>query len=142
MIECLIVENPIDPTALTESVRSNADGAVALFLGTVRETSGAADRPGAVDRLEYEAYAPMAEKELVTIAEEAVGLFGVSSLVVHHRVGLLALGEIAVCIAVGSRHRAGAFDASRFVIEELKKRVPIWKKEVFEDGAVWVDPRP
>ncbi len=141
-IETVVTGNVIDVGPLIELVQEDTNGAMTFFLGTVRNTSGMPDREGGVVRLEYEAYGPMAEKELRVIAEESAQQFQVSNVVVHHRVGRLGLGEVAVMIAVGAPHRAAAFDACRYVIEELKKRVPIWKKEVFENGAVWVDPHP
>lgn len=142
MIQCLITENVIDAASLLEAVHNTANGAVLSFQGAVRRTSGVPGRDGRVVRLEYEAFAPMAEKEMLAIAAEAVEKSRVTDVVVHHRVGRLELGETALFVAVTAPHRADAFDACRYVIEELKKRVPIWKKEVFEDGAAWVDPHP
>lgn len=141
MIECKVVSTPIDTCALIARVSDERSGATSIFVGTARNTS--AERlDGAVTRLEYEAYEPMAERELESIADEAVERFGALHVLVHHRVGVLALGEAAVTVVVSTAHRAAAFDACRFVIEELKKRVPIWKKEVFVDGAEWVNARP
>lgn len=142
MIETLVTGRTLDPAQLISAVSDDANGAVSVFIGTVRSGSSSSERQGRVLRLEYEAYTPMAEGELRMIAAEAIERFGVSRIVAHHRVGILPVGEIAVVVAVGAPHRAGAFDACRYMIEELKKRVPIWKKEVFEDGAVWVDPHP
>jgi molybdopterin synthase catalytic subunit len=91
--------------------------------------------------MEYTAYRGMAEKELEAIAREAVDRFGTDDVVVEHRLGVLALGEASVAIAVAHPHRGKAYEASRFVIEELKRRVPIWKLEHYVDGArEWVDP--
>jgi molybdopterin synthase catalytic subunit len=141
MIECRIVDLPLDTAACIASAGDAGSGAIALFIGTARNSSSA--KPGdAVVRLEYEAYAPMAEREMLAIVDECVERFGIASAMVHHRVGALAIGEAAVVVAVGSPHRAAAFDGCRYIIEELKKRVPIWKKEVFNDGAEWVNARP
>ncbi len=142
MIETLIVSEPIDVAAISRRVIDPAAGGTALFIGTVRQSSGNRERQGRVIRLEYEAYVPMAEKEMNRIACDVLAGFGGTNLILHHRVGTLQITDIAVCVAVSTPHRGAAFDACRRVIEELKKHVPIWKKEVFEDGAEWVDPRP
>lgn len=142
MIETLIVSKPINPGQLLERVVDSRVGGIASFVGTVRNSSGKKEREGSVVRLEYEAYTPMAEGEMQKIAQEAVEKFGVVRVIVHHRVGRLQVTDVAVCIAVATPHRDAAFEACRYVIEELKKRVPIWKKEIFNDGAEWVDPRP
>lgn len=132
-----LVTRRIDVTALLHEVASPAHGATSLFLGTVRDVN---DGRG-VTGIEYSAYAAMAEAELARIASEAVARFGVDALVVEHRTGELGLGDVSVAIAVAHAHRASALDATRFVIEELKKRVPIWKREHYTDGArEWVDP--
>lgn len=141
MVECRVFPGPIDTCELLARVHDERSGATAVFLGTARNTS--AERSDSrVTRLEYEAYIPMAEKELRAIADEAVEKFGALHVLVHHRIGVLALGDAAVSVVVSTAHRAAAFDACRFIIEELKKRVPIWKKEVFVDGAEWVNARP
>jgi molybdopterin synthase catalytic subunit len=141
LIECTLLETPLDAGALIALAGQAATGATTAFVGTARNTSSA--RPGsAVVRLDYEAYIPMAEKELRAIADETADRFGVLSLLVHHRIGALSIGEAAVVVVVSAPHRAAAFDACRHVIEELKKRVPIWKKEVFNDGSEWVNSRP
>lgn len=136
MIE--IVREPIDVQRLVSLDAAGASGGLVLFLGTVRNRTG--DR--AVVRLEYEAYDAMAISEIETIVERATRDFDVDRVDVVHRVGALAMGEIAVAIAVRAAHRGAAFDACRFVIDSLKQTVPIWKKEFFEDGAVWVGDRP
>lgn len=141
MIECIVTSEPIDTGRLMTSASDPGAGAMALFIGTARNSSSA--RQGnQVSRLEYEAYVPMAEREMRSIAVEAIDMFGVVNLIVHHRVGVLAIGDAAVVVVVASAHRAPAFDACRYMIEELKKRVPIWKKEVFDDGSEWVNARP
>lgn len=141
MIDCKVISEKIDVASLISQAGDNAAGAIAIFVGVARSSSSAR-RDGLVERLEYEAYVPMAERELRAIADEACASFGVINLFVHHRVGRLEIGDAAVAIVVSTPHRAASFDACRFVIEALKKRVPIWKKEVFDDGEIWVDPRP
>jgi molybdopterin synthase catalytic subunit len=140
--ELAITRESINAAELLAAAGLESDGAVASFLGRVRDSSGRPGRTAEVIRLEYEAYEPMAIAELEMIAEEIDELYSPSSLAVHHRVGKLDPGEISVAIVVAAPHREAAFAACRYAIEELKKRVPIWKKEVFADGAEWVDPRP
>jgi len=105
-----------------------------LFIGTVRDEN----RGREVVSLHYEAYAPMAVREITAIAGEARARFGVQGVAVHHRTGDLALGDVAVVIAVAGVHRAEAFLAARYVIDELKARAPIWKKEIYRDGESWL----
>ena len=93
-------------------------------------------------RLEFESYEPMAIKEMQKIAERAAAKWPVEKMVIHHRVGVLGIGEIAVIIAVATPHRKAAFEACEFAIDTLKETVPIWKKEIFEDGEVWVAAHP
>ena len=131
-----ITRDPIDPAAVLRSVGAPEDGAVVLFLGTVRDHSDGA----AVEGLTYEAYESMAERELAAIATEAAERAGSDRVVVVHRVGALGIGDVSVAIAVSSPHRAEAYDASRHVIEEIKKRLPVWKREHYVDaGGRWVD---
>jgi molybdopterin synthase catalytic subunit len=130
-----IVERPIDTAALVAEVASVTNGATLLFLGTVRETNDGRDVSG----MDYTAYRGMAERELADIVGEASSRFETSDVVVEHRLGTLGLGEASVAIAVGHPHRGKAYDASRYIIEELKKRVPIWKLEHYVDGTrEWV----
>jgi molybdopterin synthase catalytic subunit len=132
-----IVRRPIDPQALVAEVQRAANGATILFLGTVRELN----EGRAVSGIEYSAYESMASRELQAIALEASRRYGTNDIVVEHRIGQLALGEVSVAIAVAHPHRADVYEASRFVIEELKHRVPIWKREEYVDGTrEWVDP--
>ena len=127
---------PIDPATLLASVESPSHGAVASFLGRVRNHHGG--RP--VSRLEYSAYEPMAEEECARIVAEAEARWPVR-VALAHRVGGLEVGDIAVAVAAGGAHRDEAFAACRFVVEEVKRRLPIWKKEFYRDGAVeWVEP--
>jgi molybdopterin synthase catalytic subunit len=120
---------------LLAALGSERDGAVALFLGTVR----AHNRGRRVLHLEYEAYTEMAESEMTKLAREAERRFDVSSVSLVHRTGRLEIGEPSVAVVVAAPHRAAAFDACRFVIDELKRTVPIWKKEAFEGGEVWIE---
>jgi molybdopterin synthase catalytic subunit len=132
-----IVTREIDPALLIDEVRSNEFGAISVFAGTVRETNDGRS----VSAIDYSAYTSMAQVELGRILAEAAEQFGVSAIVVEHRVGPLALGDVAVAIVAAHAHRAPALDATRFVIEEIKKRVPIWKREHYADGTrEWVDP--
>lgn len=130
-----IQAEPIRIETLLEAVRSDGDGGIALFVGTVRDENAGRK----VLHLEYEAYGPMAEAEMKKIEEEAIARFGVSTVAIVHRTGRLEIGEASVAIAVASPHRAQALDACRFAIDTLKKTVPIWKKEFFEGGAVWIE---
>jgi molybdopterin synthase catalytic subunit len=116
-------------------VRSDGDGGLALFLGVVRDENAGRK----VLFLEYEAYAPMAEAEMLKIERDCITRFGVSKVAIVHRTGRLEIGEASVAVAVASPHRAQALDACRHAIDTLKRTVPIWKKEHFEGGAVWIE---
>lgn len=130
-----ITHEPIDPARLLGDSLSPDDGAALLFWGVVRNQNDG--RP--VSHLEYHAYADMAERMMHRIAEQAIARFGVGGVRIVHRVGTLAIGEASVAIAVASPHRAEAYEASRYVIEELKRRVPIWKREGYVEGeSEWV----
>lgn len=129
--------DPIDPTSLVRAVSGASHGAVLLFLGVVREVNDGREVSG----IEYSAYEPMAARELSDIAQAAEARFASSAVAIEHRLGSLALEEVSVGIAVAHPHRAVAYDASRWIIEELKRRVPIWKREEYLDGLrEWVDP--
>jgi molybdopterin synthase catalytic subunit len=108
------------------------------FIGTVRN----ATKGKPVVRLEFEAYEPMAVAEMEKIAKQAFEKWPVQKVLVHHRTGVLDVGEVPVIIAVSAAHRAAAFEACRYIIDTLKETVPIWKKEIFEDGEVWVAAHP
>jgi molybdopterin synthase catalytic subunit len=137
MMRTAIVTHPIDVAAIIGEVASDGAGATSLFLGTVRDINDGR----AVTGMEYTAYGAMAERELAKIAAEAVDRFGGVALAIEHRIGVLGLGDVSVAIAASHPHRRDALDATRFVIEELKKRVPIWKREHYADGTrEWVDP--
>ena len=130
-----IVERPIDPRALVEEVANHRNGATVVFVGTVREINDGAPVSG----LDYSAYPAMAGKELEAIVAEASTRWKTSDIVAEHRVGALELGDASVVIAAAHPHRGEAFEAARYVIEELKKRLPIWKKEHYTDGRTeWV----
>ncbi len=130
----LLTETPIDLAAALAHVQTGSAGAVDVFIGTVRNQTA----QKRVVRLEYEAYAPMALKKMEELAAAARRRWPVERLALIHRVGVLEIGEAAVVIAVSTPHRAEAFEACRWLIDTLKDVVPIWKKEVFEDGDVWV----
>jgi molybdopterin synthase catalytic subunit len=132
-----LTTGPIDYHALTEGVRRPDCGAVALFLGTVRDLTG--DRVTAA--LDYEAYPAMAEKKMREIEEDARRRWPVGGMALVHRLGHLAVGEVSVAVAVSCPHRAEAFAACRHAIDRLKELVPIWKKENWADGSTeWVHP--
>jgi len=130
-----VVVAKIDAARLAAEVAGHHNGAIVLFIGTVRDVNDG--RP--VTGMEYTAYRSMAEREMADIAREAAERFGTDDIVVEHRVGVLELGDASVAIAVAHPHRGSAYDASRYVIEQLKARVPIWKLEHYADGTrEWV----
>lgn len=131
-----LTDEPIDGAALALRVVSARRGGVVTFVGYVRDHH--AGRP--VQRLEYSAYAPMVESECAAIVEEAQARWPVS-VELRHRTGALGIGDVAVAVAVAADHRGEAFDACRWIIDEVKRRVPIWKREYYADGSeAWVDP--
>lgn len=133
-----LVRTEIDAAAIVASLKHPEDGAVAVFDGIVRNHT----RGRRTAYLNYEAYEAMALKEMDSLVEQALAKFPVRDARIVHRLGRLEIGETSVLIAVASAHRAAAFDACRWLIDTLKKTVPIWKKEYFEDGAVWADGEP
>jgi molybdopterin synthase catalytic subunit len=138
MIDIQLLESPLQPQACIDFVSTPAAGGIDVFIGTVRnQTQGKA-----VIRLEFEAYAPMAISEMRKIAERAMSQWPVAKLAFHHRIGELVPGETAVIIAVSTPHRQASFEACQYAIDTLKQTVPIWKKEIFEDGEVWVAAHP
>jgi len=138
MTHAALVRQPIDVSGLTSLVASHAAGAITGFMGVVRDVN----EGRAVAGIEYTAYEEMAQREMEQIVHEAASRFDNVSVAVQHRLGELSLGEISVAIVVAHAHRAPALDACRYVIEELKKRVPIWKREHYADGSrAWVDDR-
>lgn len=139
MTHVAILDRPIDPAALLRRVGGPADGAVALFLGTVRDRSDG--RP--VESLEYEAYPAMAERVLRGIADAVAAAYDVSAIAIEHRVGRLAVGATSVAVVVAAPHRDAAYRASREILERLKREAPIWKRERYADGtAAWLGERP
>jgi molybdopterin converting factor subunit 1 len=133
-----LVRRPIDGTAIATSIRHPEDGAVVVFDGVVRNHT----RGRRTLYLDYSAYEPMALRQMEQLAQQALANHAVRDVWVVHRLGRLQIGESSVYIAVTSAHRAAAFEACRWIIDTLKKKVPIWKKEFFEDGAVWADGEP
>jgi MoaE-MoaD fusion protein len=133
-----IVRLKIDAQEVMERIRRPEDGAVAVFEGVVRNHS----RGRRTLYLDYEAYEEMALKQLEALAQQALSRFEVRDVALVHRLGRLEIGETSVLIVVASAHRAAAFDACHWLIDTLKRTVPIWKKEYFEDGAVWADGEP
>ncbi len=133
-----IVRERIDTAGELEKIKRLEDGAAVVFEGVVRNHS----RGRRTLFLEYEAYEEMALKQMESLAEQAVAQFQVRNVAVVHRLGRLEIGETSVLIIVASAHRAAAFEACRWLIDTLKRTVPIWKKEHFEDGAVWADGEP
>jgi len=131
-----LTEEPIEPAELLLAVRRDGDGGLALFVGVVRDHSDGKT----VTRLEYSAYNPMAEKELDRIAVEITRAYSGARVAFRHRIGNLAIGDVAVAVAAAAPHRDEAFAACRAGIEAIKARVPIWKKEFGPDGGSWVEP--
>jgi molybdopterin synthase catalytic subunit len=129
-------ERPIDIELLIERVESDERGGIAVFLGTVRNYHAGRE----VERLEYSAYGPLAEAECARIAAEAERTWG-ATVAVEHRIGALGIGDVSVAVAAAAPHRDEAFRAGRNLIDEMTRRVPIWKREYYTDGTVaWVDP--
>ncbi len=138
MIDIQLKEEPLSEQECQDLVKDDSAGGLVLFTGTVRNHTKGKE----VIRLEFEAYAPMALKEMEKIARVAVEKWDILHIAIHHRVGVLEIGEIPVLIAVGAAHRKAAFEACEFAIDTLKETVPIWKKEIFADGEVWVAAHP
>lgn len=138
MTWCEVTADPIDTGELLSRVGDPEDGAVALFLGIVRNHNDA--RP--VAGMDYEGYADMAREQLAAIVGEAAERTGSDRIAAVHRLGTLAVGEVSVAIAASTPHRAEAFDGARYVIEEIKKRLPVWKREHYLDReAEWLEGR-
>ena len=133
--DCLrLSHEPLDATEAARAVAGDGQGGIATFLGVVRDQSAGRT----VRRLHYEAYGPMAEAEFRRISDEATSKWPGVRVAILHRTGTLEVGETAVVVAASAPHRDEAFSACRFVIDTLKARAPIWKKEIGEDGEVWV----
>ncbi len=137
-MQVAITRERIDARALMDGLKAGSDGAVCAFDGIVRDNT----RGRRTLFLDYEAYEEMALEQMRGLADEAVTRFDVRDAAVVHRLGRLKVGETSVFIVVASAHRGAAFEACRWVIDTLKKTVPIWKKEQFEDGAIWADGEP
>jgi molybdopterin synthase catalytic subunit len=134
-IETWITTEPIDTGRVLSATGSPADGAILLFLGIVRRENGGREVTG----MRYDAYGSMAERVLREIAGEAANTYGATHVAAVHRTGDLAIGDVSVAVAVSTPHRADAFTAGRWVIDELKRRLPVWKKEHYVDGSRWLD---
>jgi molybdopterin converting factor subunit 1 len=133
-----IVHHAIDTQALLDKIKQPDDGAAVVFEGVVRNHT----RGRRTLYLDYEAYPEMALKQMELLAQQALSRFPIRDVALAHRVGRLQIGETSVAIVVASAHRTAAFEACRWLIDTLKRTVPIWKKEYFEDGAVWADGEP
>ncbi len=133
-----ITTDPIDEAAIVRAVNRPDNGGICSFAGIVRDNADGRR----VVKLEYEAFESMALAKLHEIVDQVRDRWGDADIAIVHRVGELQIGEASVFIAVGAPHRGEAFEACRFAIDTLKTTVPIWKKEFFEDGAVWVEPAP
>ncbi|HKV51756.1 MAG TPA: molybdenum cofactor biosynthesis protein MoaE [Gemmatimonadaceae bacterium] len=132
-----IVDDEIDIATLIDEVQRDSNGAIVLFVGTVRDNNSGR----LVTGIDYACYGAMATRELASICAEATERFATVDIVVEHRIGHLSVGETSVAIAVGHARRATAYEASRYVIEQIKRRLPIWKREEYIDGTrEWVDP--
>jgi molybdopterin synthase catalytic subunit len=138
MTEIKISSEPINVLSCIEKVMSTGSGGIDVFIGTVRDMT----KGKKVVRLEFEAYEQMALSEMSKIAAFVIVKWHVDKIVIHHRVGVLSVGDVPVVIAVSAAHRDAAFEACRYAIDTLKQTVPIWKKEVFEDGEQWVAAHP
>jgi len=130
----LLSDEPLSLDRVVDEVRNDAAGAIATFTGTTRDNS----RGRSVTHLDYEAYEGMAERVMAEIAESLQARYELSSVAIHHRIGRVGIGETSVVIAVSAPHRQDALAACKDAIDELKERVPLWKKEVYEGGEEWI----
>jgi len=137
-IQVLLTENPLEASNVEQFVQNDECGGIVSFIGTVRNST----KQRTVLKLEFEAYEPMAVKEMTKIAKAILEKWPVKKVAIHHRLGSLEIGEAAVIIAVSCPHRKNAFLACQYAIDTLKETVPIWKKEIFEDGEIWVSAHP
>ena len=128
-----ITETQLDIQSFTDYVLGDQNGAVNTFLGVTRNSTDGR----AVVKLEYECYLPMAQKKLEEIKNEAVRKWEISSVAIGHRIGTLDIGETSLVVAVSGPHRAAVFEVCQYIVDRIKEIVPIWKKEFFEDGAIW-----
>jgi len=134
-VEALITADPIEPRRVLASVGSPDDGAVVLFLGIVRRRNEGRE----VTRMRYDAYEAMALRVLRELAGEAATTYGATHVITVHRTGDLAVGDVSLAVAVSTPHRADAFAACQWLIDELKQRLPVWKKEHYVDGERWIE---
>ncbi len=133
-----LTEEALDPAPLVESVRTDASGAVALFYGVVRDHNEGRK----VLYLEYDAYRELAERQLRLVAEEIAAGYAIERIAIAHRFGRIEIGETSLLVAVSSAHRAVGFDACHAAVDRIKQTVPIWKKEFWAEGGVWLDGTP
>lgn len=138
MVDVQLLDQALSIDDCYAFVQDHSCGGITLFVGTIRNHNEGAD----VTKLEFTSYDPMALKEMEKIGHAALALHELKKVAIHHRKGALAIGDIAVIIAVSSVHRKAAFQGCEFVIDELKKHVPIWKKEFRGDGGFWINSRP
>jgi molybdopterin synthase catalytic subunit len=138
MIDIQITSETLNISECVDKVLSPQAGGIDVFIGTVRDHT----KGKKVIRLEFEAYEKMALSEMQKIVDEMMKRWPLHNILIHHRVGVLQIGEVPVIIAVSASHRDAAFDACRYAIDTLKQTVPIWKKEIFEDGEEWVAAHP
>ena len=137
-IDIKISEQPLQQEQCYDFVSDDSCGGICVFVGTVRNHT----KKKQVLRLDFSSYTPMAVKEMKKIAEQCLSDFDIFKISMHHAIGKLQIGDIPVVIAVSASHRGDAFSACQFAIDRLKETVPIWKKEYFEDGEVWVNAHP
>ena len=130
-----ITHDVIDTSTVARSLQKDEDGAIVIFEGVVRDNA----RDKSVRFLEYEAYEPMALKKLEGVGEMAKSRFDIRDIAIVHRLGHMEVGECSTLIVVASAHRVAAFDACRFAIDTIKQVVPIWKKEFYADGEIWIE---
>lgn len=136
--QIILTAEPLNIQSCIDWVMSPESGGIDVFIGTVRNVT----KGKAVLKLDFEAYEPMAISEMEKIAQQSFDKWPVQKVLIHHRTGVLQIGEVPVVIAISAAHRDAAFDACRYIIDTLKQTVPIWKKEAFEDGDVWVAAHP
>lgn len=134
----LLSDKPLGISFCRQFVESPSCGGISIFVGTVRDHT----QDKSVRFLEFSAYENMAIKEMQKIADAAVEKYAIHKIAIHHAIGKLTIGQVPVIIAVSAAHRKAAFDACQFAINTLKETVPIWKKEYFEDGEIWVNSHP
>lgn len=137
-ISIKLTSNKLSLQECYDFVEDPTCGGIDIFVGTVRNHT----KGKKVEKLDFSAYGPMAVKEMQIIAEKAIEKFDVFKIAIHHAEGVLQIGDIPVIISVSAAHRVAAFEACQFAIDTLKETVPIWKKEHFEDGEVWVNAHP